>query len=1456
MKWFHPAVGAWFESRFAAPTPAQAEAWPAVKQGRHTLIAAPTGSGKTLAAFLAAIDDLVHIGLDHSLRDQVYVLYVSPLKALSNDIEKNLREPLQGITDELTRSQLHDVQIRAQVRTGDTTQGDREKMRRKPPHILVTTPESLHILLTSASGRAMLQTVRTVIVDEIHALAPNKRGAHLTLSLERLQHLVDHSAENPPGHRLTRIGLSATQKPIEIVARFLTGTRDEACTIIDSGYVHERDVAIEVPASPLSAVMSNEVWQELYNRLTELIHEHKTTLIFVNNRRLAERATRFLAERIGEDNIAAHHGSLAREHRLDAEQRLKHGELKAMVATASLELGIDIGDVDLVCQIGSPRAIATFLQRVGRSGHAVGAMPRGRLFPQSRDDLVECVAVLDAVQRGELDVLQVPPGAMDVLAQQVIAELSQREWHEDELFDCVTQAYPYRELTREHYDEVLTMLADGFTTRRGRRSAYVYRDVVNKQLRARKGARITAVTNAGAIPDQFDYEVIMEPEGRFIGSVNEDFAFESLAGDIFQLGNASYRILRVERGTVRVEDAHGQPPNIPFWFGEAPGRSDALSFAVSRLRENIEQKLPDGMDACIQWLVNSLRISGQAAVQLTEYLSAARNALGALPKQNLIVFERFFDEAGDQHIVIHSPYGSRLNRAWGLALRKRFCRKFNFELQAAALEDSIVISLGATHSFPLDEVQHYVKAATAREIVKQAVLAVPLFMTRWRWVASIALALQRNRNGKRVPAQFQRMDAEDLIAVVFPDQLACQDNITGEREIPDHPLVNQTLYDCLHEAMDIEGLENLLRAVESKTIKISCCDLAGASPLAQEILSARPYAFLDDAPAEERRTQAVATRRFIDPAEAGELGRLSPEAIALVQEQARPQVSNADDLYDALMRLGYLREDEVPQADQHCEWHDYFSQLVTQQRATVFVTAEHMRFWVCAERLALLQAVHPGAGLQPAIEAAGTVATQPIDRETALVEILRGRLECLGPVSEQSLAAHMQLTLSEVQIALRTLESQGFAMQGYFSADAKSNNSLEWCERGLLARIHHYTLKQLRKAVQPVSPAAFMNFLFAWQDVSNDDATKQTGEQALIRTLRQLEGFNIPAGAWESDVLPSRIELYTSSDLDRLCGGGRFIWTRLLSKNKSGGGPVKATPVAILEREQAKHWLSLAYHADSQALSSTAMKVLQCLQTQGASFFIDLVQHTGLLRTQVESALGELAAAGFISSDSFAGLRALVTPAQTKRRQERRLRQPFGGLDNAGRWALVSRVNVDHGESATGKLNRWLSTPYETLEYIARVLLRRYGVVFRKLLERENLMPPWRELLYAFRRLEARGEIRGGRFVDGFSGEQFALPDAASVLRKFAENKNDENTYVINAADPLNLTGIILPGERIAAQSGNRILFCAGNPLAIQTGRDVHFLGKLSNQQQWAARSQLAKHVNPAAFTGMPRYRQ
>jgi ATP-dependent Lhr-like helicase len=1468
LKLFHPAVANWFAKQFSEPTPPQEHAWPSIKSRKHTLIAAPTGSGKTFAAFLSAIDHLVRQGVEGTLEDVTQVVYVSPLKALSNDIQKNLQEPLAGIQEELKSMGLPEVNIRTFVRTGDTSASERTAMTKRPPHIIVTTPESLYILLTSEGGRRMLKTARTLIVDEIHAMVGDKRGSHLALSIERLQALV--------GDDLVRIGLSATQKPIEEVARFLVGSANIAedgtpnCTIIDSGHKRALDLAIEVPSSPLGAVMSGEVWDEVYDRLAQLINSHRTTLIFVNTRRMAERVARYLGERVGDENVTSHHGSLAREQRLAAEQRLKAGELKALVATASLELGIDIGDIDLVCQLASTRAISTLLQRVGRSGHSVTGFPKGRLFPTTRDELIECAALLDSIRRGELDQLSIPEKPLDILAQQIVASVAADEWTEDDLFATIRRAYPYRRLGSDEFDEVIAMLRDGFATRRGRRGAYLHHDMINHRLRGRKGARLAAITSGGAIPDTADYAVVLEPTDAVIGSVNEDWAIESMQGDIFQLGNASWEIVRVENGRVRVLDAHGKPPSIPFWLGEAPGRTRELSASVARLRAELTARFgsDDSTVDCpvcgpvcsspkdhpqtgqstvppagsaLAWLTDEVGLSSAAAEQIVEYLLGAKVALGVMPSQETLVIERFFDESGSQQMVIHSPFGSRLNRAWGLALRKRFCRQFNFELQAAATEDAIVLSLGPTHSFALDEVFRYLRSSSVRELLIQALLAAPMWEIRWRWNASRALAVPRRRGGKKIPAQLQRMNADDLLSAVFPDQVACAENLPGGNiEIPDHPLVRQTVKDCLEEAMDVEGLEALLASIERGEKTLIARDVIEASPLAQEILNARPYAFLDDAPLEERRTRAVFQRRWLDPETASDLGALDLAAIERVRDEVWPDVDNSDELHDALVELGFMTPEEGRGYEQ------FLDELSTHRRAAV-LTSER-RLWVAAERLPQFNAIFPSATTDPLISAPDALAGVAWTDEAALVEILRGRLEGLGPTTTAALGESLGLPNYSIEAALLRLEGEGFVMRGRFTPGV---DGTEWCARRLLARIHSYTLNRLRQEIEPVASADFVRFLFAWQKLAPEHQVE--GPESLAALISQFEGFEAAAAAWEGEIFPSRMIDYDPVWLDSLCLSGQVMWARLTTPRSGperlkSSGPVRTTPIALLNRKSLSLWAPLFPQTDPGQinLTSAAESVYEYLSKRGASFFTDLMDGVSLLESQLEDALGELVACGLVTADSFTGLRALLTPSNKRTNSAMKRKQAVYGMANAGRWSLLARESKP--------VNGRSSYDREMVEKIAWILLRRYGVVFKRLLEREGLPLPWRELLRMYHRLEARGEIRGGRFVSGFSGEQFALPEAIGMLRAIRRAPGEGTLISVSAADPLNLVGIITPGNRVSAFAANRILYRDGVPIATLESGGVSYLVDMDSASEWKAKNALVRRsVAPALRTYLSR---
>ncbi len=1400
---FHPIVRSWFQQRFPVPTSAQERGWPAIARGEDTLIAAPTGSGKTLTAFLWCLDQLLRRGLDGELCDETEVVYVSPLKALSNDIERNLSVPLRELEQSAWALGHMWPELRTAVRTGDTPPAERQKMVRRPPHILITTPESLYILLTAEKSRRLLDRVKTVIVDEIHALAATKRGAHLALTLERLE---ANARERP-----VRIGLSATQSPIEEVARFLVGAGrcdgiQPRCTIVDTVVPRELDFAVEIPKDELSAVASNEQWGEVYDRVADLVREHRATLVFANTRRLVERASHALGERLGEQAVAAHHGSLSRQTRHRAEQRLKQNEVRVVVATASLELGIDVGAVDLVVQLGSPRSLSVLVQRAGRSGHWVGGRPKARLFALTRDELLECASLVRAARAGGLDEVVVRRHPLDILAQQLVAECAAKPWEEAELYALVKRAWPYHTLERQEFEQVLTMLSEGVATRRGRATgAHLHRDQVHHRLQGRRGARLAAITSGGAIPEVADYAVIAEPEGIRVGTLDEDFAIESMKGDIFLLGNTSWRIRRVEAGVVRVEDARGAPPSVPFWNGEAPGRSDAASRAVSSLRSELSTRL-DEPQMARQWLHTECGLGESAAEQAVAYLAAARGALGHIPTRETLVAERFFDEAGGMQLVLHSPYGARINRAWGFALRKCFCRSFNFELQAAATDDGIVISLGPHHSFPLDSVFQFVSAERLEETLVQALLTAPMFPTRWRWNAMRALALLRFQGGRKVPPPIQRMRADDLMAAVFPNAAACQENVEFPIQLPDHPLVKETIRDCLAEPMDLEGARRLLDRIGRGEIQLVARDVAEPSPLSQAILNANPYAFLDDAPLEERRTRAVLMRRSL-PEQAGDLGALDEAAIVEVVRDAWPPMRDADELHDALLSLGMLPEREG--AQHQLEW----GVLVAAGRAARMVRGDHAA-WVAAERMGLAQAAFPEAVFAPPL--LPTVRTE-FEESTgsARLQLVRARMEIAGPVTAFELAEQLDLESTEMEIALPQIEAEGTVLRGHFHPGRRE---VEWCDRRLLARIHRLTLGRLRREIEPVSAAELMRFLTGWQHVAA--GAQLHGAGGLAPVLHQLQGLEIAAGAWERDILPARVAGYQPGWLDELCYRGELVWGRLrgVSSDARSRPPTRSAPIALVRREDLGWLLSpMAARRGVARLGHAAHDVLATLEARGALFFPELVRASRRLAAEVEEALGELVSAGLVTGDGFASLRSLLADAERTRRD--------GGVPS-GRWALLEGGDPLGVEAAT--------------EARARQLLRRYGVLFRDLLLREA--GEWRELLRVFRRLEARGEIRGGRFVAGFVGEQFALPEAVEALRACRRREGAPppgEERVIAATDPLNLAGIITPGSRVPAHSGNAILLRDGVPIASRESGRIVERAELSSDQRIAVRRAL-----------------
>ena len=1437
---FHPLVQAWFRGRFEEPTEAQALGWPAIAQGRHTLIAAPTGSGKTLAAFLTCLDGLVRAGLGDGLPERTEVVYVSPLKALSNDIQRNLADPLAGITSLAEGNGTPLPEIRAAVRTGDTLASQRQAMARRPPHILITTPESLYLLLTSESGRRALRGTRTLILDELHAVAGNKRGSHLSLSVERLCALADGP--------VTRIGLSATQHPIEEVARFLVGGQAIAtdgtadCLVVDTGHAREVDLSLELPDSELGPIATHELWDVTLDRVAELVRDHHTTLLFVNTRRLVERLAHQLSERLGEESVVAHHGSLSQKTRHQAEQRLKEGKVKLCVATSSLELGIDIGAVDLVCQVGSPRSIGLLLQRVGRSGHSLGGTPKGRLFPLTRDELIECMALVRGFRRGTLDRLSIPPWPLDVLAQQIVAECACREWDEDALYDLSRLAYPYRALPRQRYDEIVEMLAHGVAPREGRRSAYLHHDAVNRKLRGRRGARLAALTSGGAIPDNADYDVILEPENTFLGTVNEDFAVESLRGDVFLLGNTPWRILRVENGRVRVEDARGAAPSVPFWLGEAPWRTAELSDEVSALREELYQRMESGDG--VRWLEEELAFSHDAAEQATAYVAEGVRILGTVPTKTRIVAERFFDESGGMQLVIHSPFGSGINRAWGMALRKEICRTFDFELQAAATEDGINLSLGPSLSFPLSDTFRYVPSQKAEKVLTQAILQAPLFGIRWRWDASRALAILRFSHGRKVPPPLQRMRSDDLLAAVFPEQVQCQDNTPpGDIELPDHPLVFETIRDCLTEAMDLEGLKHLLAEIERGDVEVLARDTTQPSVFSHQILNAMPYAFLDDAPLEERRSRAVALRRVL-PDDLRDLGALDAAAVADAVRDAWPTVRDADELHDALLTLGMLPEQDIARGadpDEADRWRSWLRTLVEAGRVTRGSYGEGHVAWVATECASLVGAAFPGVEFEPSPPMLSQQG-QPPSQDDAELTLVRAWVESVGPFTPEELARSLGMRQGAVDIALARLEATGNVIRGRFTP---GRDEEEFCDRRILARIHRDTIARLRREVEPVSAATFLRFLFRWQHASPPWQLRDVG--GLLEVVEQLQGFEAAAQAWESEVLPLRIADCTPRTLDDLCLAGEVVWGRFSRRPYNGDARAsRATlsrnvPISLGLRE-ALSWLLDGSPPHVNQLTGIAREVLEFLSQRGASFLPEIVSGLRRLPSEVENGLWQLAAAGLATTDGFGTVRGLVDGTTRRVRQSSRFRRrPRRRVPNS-RWSLLSadsthlwseiarpeptdglttksRASPTHAEGVEGRSDA-SPTSEDVAETQAIQLLHRYGIVFPEVLAREALAPRWRDLLRTHRRAEARGEVRSGRFVAGFVGEQFALPEAVEMLRSVRKAEPDGRLIAISACDPLNLAGMLTPGPRVPAVPDNRVVFRDGVPIAsLQGGR-------------------------------------
>jgi ATP-dependent helicase Lhr and Lhr-like helicase len=1416
---FHPAVAAWFSRRFpAGPTPPQVAAWPHIAAGSDVLVASPTGSGKTLTGFLVAIDAAYRAAEAGARTESVpEVLYISPLRALAVDVHENLHVPLAEIRDEAARLGCPDPGLRIAVRTGDTPPAERAAMRRQSPDLLVTTPESLYLLLTAPSSRALLRGVRTVIVDEVHTLARDKRGSHLSLSLERLDALVTES-----GGRLQRIGLSATQRPLELVSRLLTGVHPDRApaVVVDCGHARDLEVSIELPSSELEAVMSGAQMSDILDRIAEHTRNHRTTLVFVNTRKMAERVAHQLAERLAADSerrgedvdasllVAAHHGSLSAARRRIVETRLRAGDLRALVATASLELGIDVGPVELVCQIGSPRAIGTFLQRVGRANHHRDGTPAGRLYPTTRDELVECTALLAAVREGRLDLLQPPVAPLDVLVQQLVAEVAATGESEVEaMWRMVRCAAPYAGLPRQDFDDVVALAAWGIETGRGRRGAHLHHDAVNGRLRARRGARLSALTGGGAIPETGDYRVVLDPDGVTVGSVHEDFAVEATAGDIFLLGTHSWRVAKVEVGTVRVHDAGDLPPTIPFWLGEAPARTAELSEAVSDLRAALEPVLRDGDGVGARRLVRERAgVSEEVAQQVVAYCGAGLAALGHLPTQERIVVERFFDDSEGSQLILHAPFGGRINRALGLALRKRFCVSFDFELQAAADDDTVVLSLGPQHSFPLTRVQSMLSSSAVPSVLTQAVLPHPMLGARWRWNLTRALVLPRMNGGRRRPIHLQRMEADDLLAAVWPGLAACQENApAGPVGVPDHVLARQTVDDCLHEGLWVEGLVDVWSRIESGGIEVHVVESSEPSVFSHAILSGRPYTYLDDAPLEERRTRALSLRRGLGelgsdglPVPADELAALDPDAVSAVLDQVCPQPRDRDELHDLLLSLVAVR----PVA----EWRAWFDALVAEGRASAVEGSGIVdEMWVATER-------H---------DAAVALA----DDDEAAAACVGGHLQLAGPVTVEQLVSDVPLpagapsgaplSAARARTALARLEHLGSAIE---LPDGR------WCARNLLVRLHRASRARRRGLVEAVPIADFVRFLVRWQHVTPD--RRLQGRNGLLQVLEQLQGIEAPAAEWEAQILPSRVEGYDGRWLDELCLSGEVVWARLTPRSDRpgrSGAPSPATPLAFVVREDLETMMRAvrAGVAAPEPDVGAPPDVLAALRTRGACFRPELAPITGRLPAEVDEGLWDLVARGLVTADAFSAVRSLLSArdrwrTRTVRRPSNRLgrrRAPVGTGIGEGRWSLLPGPEVlgpTASEAAAPGSRALVPGNEELAEAVAHQLLMRWGVVAWELWGRESFKVPWREVVWALRRMEARGLALGGRFVAGLAGEQYALPEAVDELRTVHRQAHDGKEVVVAGADPLNMTGPIVGGSRVPTRRHQRVVYRDG----------------------------------------------